>query len=249
MGRGLPLPGLYAANAPLSALVAVETCAVTGIQLTLTPQQIHAGEESIMTLGVKNSGSTPCTNLRLRFKLSSSSVRLRGRQEVSIAYLEGGTIQTHPLKLYASEQGAFEVAPTFCTFRSGGRTCRPELPPLMFHVIEPPEEVDPPKEKVDSSEDAVDPNPPRLRKKVLVTLRNILVLLYPDTLSIRRICAESGINSARIDFSTNANNIWHEVLSEAEKSECVDDLLHVVKSEYPKNEQLRQSIDAYRRAK
>lgn len=48
-------------------------------------------------------------------------------------------------------------------------------------------------------------------------LRNDLARLYPDKLDAQRVVDDAGIKREDIDFSTTARNIWHQVLSEAEK--------------------------------
>lgn len=85
-------------------------------------------------------------------------------------------------------------------------------------------------------------------KKSLRDLRNVLVKLYTDELSIRRLVDDSGIDSSRIIFASNATNIWHSVLTEADKNGQLGSLLSVIKEEYGHNKDFQNIYDIYYRS-
>ncbi|MFZ4663124.1 MAG: CHAT domain-containing protein [Caldilineaceae bacterium] len=64
-------------------------------------------------------------------------------------------------------------------------------------------------------------------------LRNILVKLYSDSQTIRRVVDDADLDTSRIILGGNAINIWHGVLDEAQKQGKVDQLIAVVLLEYP----------------
>lgn len=86
-----------------------------------------------------------------------------------------------------------------------------------------------------------------VKTEIITKLRDVLVTLYPDDSSIRRVIHDSGLNLSHIDLNSTPINTWHSILTEAEKSGRVDALLGVAKSksEYGDNEKLRDACDAY----
>ncbi|HRW10345.1 MAG TPA: effector-associated domain EAD1-containing protein [Caldilineaceae bacterium] len=72
-------------------------------------------------------------------------------------------------------------------------------------------------------------------QQALTTLRRILANLYPEESSIRRVATDAEIATARVNFQGSTLNIWHEVLTEAQKSARLDALLDVVHAEYRAN--------------
>lgn len=74
-----------------------------------------------------------------------------------------------------------------------------------------------------------------MNQTTLIELRALLVALYPDESSIRRVLHDVGIDPSRIKFNATTLDIWHSVLTEAEKSGKIADLLPVVKREYGAN--------------
>lgn len=82
---------------------------------------------------------------------------------------------------------------------------------------------------------------------MFVTLRDILVELYPDEASARRIVDDAGLDSALISFSTHAKNNWHMILTEADKHGKVEDLLAIALGEYGENPELRNACEANRK--
>lgn len=81
----------------------------------------------------------------------------------------------------------------------------------------------------------------------LIDLRNILAVLYGEESSIRRIVSDSGINPATIAFNSgSAINIWHFVLSEAQKVEKIEALLIKVENEYGANYEFQKAYNKFR---
>ncbi len=86
-----------------------------------------------------------------------------------------------------------------------------------------------------------------LVKTELIDLRNILVILYSDVSTIRRVLGDAGLTAARIEFTSNATNIWYSALHEAEKLGQIETLLRVAEGDYGTNEALQLACAAYRR--
>ena len=76
-------------------------------------------------------------------------------------------------------------------------------------------------------------------------LRTILSDLYPTESDARRLIADAELNARNIAFSSHATNNWHAILVEARKSNRTDALIDVALREYPKNQRLRETYDAY----
>ncbi len=87
---------------------------------------------------------------------------------------------------------------------------------------------------------------PMTRSGLLAKLRAVLATLYTDEASARRIVADTGMETARIAFTSQATNNWHAILSEADKTSQVDALLTVVRREYGENTQLGEAVTAWR---
>ena len=66
-----------------------------------------------------------------------------------------------------------------------------------------------------------------------IKLRRLLTELYEDARKIRKVIADADLPAARIDLSGSAENIWHDVLNEAEKVDKVEQLIDTVGSEFP----------------
>lgn len=79
-------------------------------------------------------------------------------------------------------------------------------------------------------------------------LRNVLAQLFSDEPSIRRIVDDAGLDGRKIDFGSSAINIWHFVLTEAEKVDRVEALFRAVESAgYGNNRKFRDARQAYYR--
>ncbi len=89
---------------------------------------------------------------------------------------------------------------------------------------------------------------PPMDRKIRANLRQILARLYPDEVSIRRVCDDAGLDLARVIFSVGSLNIWHGILTEAHKVNQVIALLDIVEAEdeYKANVELRTACAAYR---
>ncbi|MEZ4867863.1 MAG: effector-associated domain EAD1-containing protein [Caldilineaceae bacterium] len=88
-----------------------------------------------------------------------------------------------------------------------------------------------------------------MNQEIFRNLRDSLASLYSDATSIRRVIADASIAAVRIDFNSNVLNIWHAVLTEAEKTGQVEDLLTTVAREYGRNEDFRNVRDRYEQSK
>lgn len=84
-------------------------------------------------------------------------------------------------------------------------------------------------------------------KTELIDLRNILVILYPDVISIRRLLGDADLTTARIELTSSAANNWYAALNEAEKLGQIETLLRIAEGEYRTNQTLQVACVAYRR--
>lgn len=66
-----------------------------------------------------------------------------------------------------------------------------------------------------------------------IKLRKLLVELYEDARKIRQVVSDAGLNAGRINLSGTAENIWHDVLVEAEKIDKIGQLVETVCAEFP----------------
>lgn len=66
-----------------------------------------------------------------------------------------------------------------------------------------------------------------------IKLRRLLTELYEDARKIRKVIADADLPAARIDLSGSTENIWHDVLNEAEKVDKVEQLIDTVGAEFP----------------
>lgn len=85
-----------------------------------------------------------------------------------------------------------------------------------------------------------------MKAEILSELRNVLANLYSDEPSMRRIIADSALDSSRILLNSTAINNWHAILTEAEKIGQVNALLGVVEREYGSNWKFREAYYTYR---
>ncbi len=85
-------------------------------------------------------------------------------------------------------------------------------------------------------------------KTEIILLRDAFAELYQDELDVRRLVAEAELNLLQITFNATAVNMWHSVMTEAEKVSGIDALIWVVKRYYPTNPTFRQACNAYWRA-
>lgn len=66
-----------------------------------------------------------------------------------------------------------------------------------------------------------------------IKLRKYLVELYGNERSIRQVVIDAGLPVGRINLSGAPENIWHDVLTEAEKVDKVEQLVETVCAEFP----------------
>jgi len=67
-----------------------------------------------------------------------------------------------------------------------------------------------------------------INRETLTNLRRLLVTLYDEPQTIRVIAEDAGLNVARINMGGSAVNIWHAVLSEAQKVGQISALVQTV---------------------
>lgn len=77
-------------------------------------------------------------------------------------------------------------------------------------------------------------------------LHYILAELYEDPESIRRVAVEADLNMARIALGSSAINNWRAILTEAERTNSIEALVAVARSDHPRNPALRKSAENYR---
>ena len=87
-----------------------------------------------------------------------------------------------------------------------------------------------------------------MNRETFIALRKLSADLYLDVSSIRRDLDDAGIDQSRINFNAKVIDIWHSVLTEAEKSGKIPALLNVVDHEYGSNERFRHIYTTYSRA-
>lgn len=87
-----------------------------------------------------------------------------------------------------------------------------------------------------------------MNPEIFADLRNVLVTLYTDEVSIQRVMADAGVASARIKFNAALIDLWHLVLTEAMNVGRVEALLVVVERDYASNQALHQACAAWRGA-
>jgi hypothetical protein len=84
--------------------------------------------------------------------------------------------------------------------------------------------------------------------EILADLRDVLVTLYSDEVSIQRVMADAGLTPARIKFNVAVLDVWHLVLTEAVNAGRMETLLVIVEREYAGNSKLRAACIAWRQA-
>ncbi|GEM_PF-3857411 len=70
------------------------------------------------------------------------------------------------------------------------------------------------------------------KRSALRDLRNLLVTLYQDSASIRRIVDDAGIDFAEVDLGGAPNNVWHVVLLQAAKEDKIEQIIHIACQEF-----------------
>jgi len=66
-----------------------------------------------------------------------------------------------------------------------------------------------------------------------IALRKLLVKLYEDSRQIRKISMDAGLAIGRIKFEGSAEDIWYEVLNEAEKDNKLEQLIETIRADCP----------------
>ena len=77
-------------------------------------------------------------------------------------------------------------------------------------------------------------------RRILAALRDALAELYPTEARARRVAFDAGLNLDQIAFNESAKTFWHAILQEAKKSNKIDNLFSIAKTEYGPNIELRQ---------
>lgn len=83
------------------------------------------------------------------------------------------------------------------------------------------------------------------KREALRALRTALLALYDNPASIRRLVDDADVDAGQIDFQGAAQDIWHSVLTAADRQEQIDALVRVVDAPYQKNVALQQAYAAY----
>lgn len=83
------------------------------------------------------------------------------------------------------------------------------------------------------------------KREALRALRAALLALYDHPASIRRLVDDAEIDAGQIDFQGAAQDIWHSVLTAADRQEQIGALVRVVDAPYQKNAALQQAYAAY----
>lgn len=86
------------------------------------------------------------------------------------------------------------------------------------------------------------------KREALRALRTALMALYDNPTSIRRLVDDADIAAGQIDFQGAVQDIWFNVITEAERQEKIPDLVSVVDAPYQKNAALQQAYGAYQHA-
>lgn len=84
-----------------------------------------------------------------------------------------------------------------------------------------------------------------INQREFIKLRDILIELYPSESGAKRVVYDAEINSALIEFSSQATHNWQAILSEAQKSKKINALINIVLRDYPNNEELQKIFNAY----
>lgn len=79
----------------------------------------------------------------------------------------------------------------------------------------------------------------------LATLVKVMVELYPDDGSIRRIAREVNLNITRMEGGSTYN-LWSEVLNEAHNQDKLSDVIAVAVGEYPNHKPLADAVHTAR---
>ena len=76
-------------------------------------------------------------------------------------------------------------------------------------------------------------------------VREALVRLFPRRDVSEQVVDEMGMRQERVNFSDRAESNWHEIISEADRSSLLPDLIRAARSRYPDDPQLRTAAEAY----
>lgn len=80
--------------------------------------------------------------------------------------------------------------------------------------------------------------------KRLVWLISVMVELYPDVDSSRRIMDDVGVDGSRILAEQQPFFRWYAIIDECEKAGLIPALLSTVASEYPRHSDLLQGCSS-----
>lgn len=80
---------------------------------------------------------------------------------------------------------------------------------------------------------------------IVVALRDVCALLYPEERDTRVVVADAGLETSRIDFSSRAETNWHNIWLEAIRQNQVDALITVMVGRYPTNSSLQAAVVSY----
>src|SRR5690242_3810456 len=75
-------------------------------------------------------------------------------------------------------------------------------------------------------------------------LRDSLVRLFPRRNLAEQVVDEAGMRPERVAFSDRAESTWHEIISEADRSSVLPDLIRAASRQYPDDSGLRTAAEA-----
>ncbi|MEM7131448.1 MAG: effector-associated domain EAD1-containing protein [Chloroflexota bacterium] len=202
------------------------------------PKELVINQATNIALHILNQENGICTDFHLMLK-APLQLSILTEKRLSIGRIDPQQYYEAIVRLKGKQEGEYFLTCSNWSYRNSlGKTIKPESFELKFNVISLPY-------------DATTPHtPPATQTEQYITqpltaIRNALGSLYPDNLSIRRIGSDAGINLSLINFNSNAQNVWYDLLIEANKNNQVGALLHVVKSEYGANEKFQDAYSAY----
>lgn len=85
------------------------------------------------------------------------------------------------------------------------------------------------------------------KQEAMGLLRSAFAYLYSDPESIKIIASDAGMDSTKIKLQGSADQIWFNVLEEAERRSKIDVLVQLARKEYP-NKALQNAYNAYLQA-
>lgn len=83
-------------------------------------------------------------------------------------------------------------------------------------------------------------------RNIIKDFREILIELYPDEMSIRRVLSDAGVDTSLMVLTGSAMNTWHSVLTELSKQNKIKALLTIVHRDYSENQKFSRIYNDYK---